>query len=195
MPPKQSASDIVWMPSWRLHVHLVGLANGSHEIESQRLPPSHHQSGKKAQRHQFLVSIARRLTLVNSTFSTMPIFSMCTLKILVTIINAIDRIRRDYLWCGSDENAHRNPQVAWDKVCRPKNKGGLGVLNLKIHNTTLLFKFIHKFYDREYIPWVNLIWANHYSGGKIPHAYPKTGSFWWKDVFRLVDYFRGDAML
>jgi hypothetical protein len=30
--------------------------------------------------------------------------------------------------------------------------------------------------------------------GKIPHASPETGSFWWKDVFRLVDYFRGHAM-
>jgi hypothetical protein len=44
-----------------------------------------------------LLSIARRVTLINSTFSMMPIFAMCTLKIPITVINAIDRIRRDSL--------------------------------------------------------------------------------------------------
>jgi hypothetical protein len=43
------------------------------------------------------LSIARRVTLVNSTYSMMPIFAICTLKILVTVINTIDRIRRDSL--------------------------------------------------------------------------------------------------
>jgi hypothetical protein len=98
----------------------------------------------------------------------MAIFAMCTLKIPVTVINVIDCIRRDCLWRGSNENAHRNPLVVWDKVCCPRNRGGLGVLNVKIHNTTLLLKFIHKFYDREDIPWLNLIWATHYSGARSP---------------------------
>jgi hypothetical protein len=72
------------------------------------------------------LSIAGRLTLVNSTFPVMPIFAMCTLKIPVTVINAIDRIRRGCLWRGSSENVHRNPLVAWDKVCCPRNRGAWG---------------------------------------------------------------------
>jgi hypothetical protein len=70
----------------------------------------------------------------------------------------------------------------------------LGVLNLKIQNTTLLLKYIHKFYGREDIPWANLIWTTHYYGGRVPHGSPETCSFWWKDVFRLVDYFRGHVV-
>jgi hypothetical protein len=120
---------------------------------------------------------------------------MCTLNLPVTVMNAIDLIRRDCLWSGNSENAHQNPLIAWDKVTCPRNRGGLGALNFKIQNTTLLLKFIHKIYGREDIPWVNLIWTTHYYGGKVPHGSPKTGSFWWKDVLRLVDYFIGHAML
>jgi hypothetical protein len=108
----------------------------------------------------------------------MPIFAMCTLKLLVTVINAIDHIRRDCLWRSNSETAHQNPLVAWDKMCCPRNRGGLGVLNLKIQNTALLFEYIHKFYGKEDIPWVNLIWTTHYSRGRVPHGSPETGSFW-----------------
>lgn len=47
------------------------------------------------------LSMVGWLTLVNSTFSTMPIFAMCTLKLLVMVINAIDHVRRDCLWLSS----------------------------------------------------------------------------------------------
>jgi hypothetical protein len=43
-------------------------------------------------------------------------------------------------------------------VTCPKSKGVLGVLNLRIQNVALLMKFVHKFYNRLDIPWVNLVW-------------------------------------
>jgi hypothetical protein len=44
--------------------------------------------------------------------------------------------------------------VAWKKVCRPKNQGGLGVLDLSIQNKALLLKNLHKFYNKHDVPWV-----------------------------------------
>lgn len=61
------------------------------------------------------VSMAGRFTLVNSTFSAMPIFAMCTLKLLYSVINTIDHIRRDCLCRGNNESAHRNPLIAWER--------------------------------------------------------------------------------
>jgi hypothetical protein len=43
-----------------------------------------------------------------------------------------------------------------------KNKGGLGVLNMKIQNQGLLLKFLDKFYNKKDIPWVKLIWSTYY---------------------------------
>jgi hypothetical protein len=86
------------------------------------------------------------------------------------------------------------PLIVWDKVTSPKSKGDLGVHNLKIQNRALLMKFLHKFYGRHDTPWVNLIRNMHKRSGRIPHCSPEKGSFWWKDISRLIDHFRGVAM-
>jgi hypothetical protein len=80
--------------------------------------------------------------------------------------------------------------VAWDRVCQPKNKGGLGILNLKIQNEGLLLKYLHKFYNKVDTPWVTLIW-NKYYRDQIPHAVGPCRSFWWKDICKLMPIFRG----
>jgi hypothetical protein len=82
--------------------------------------------------------------------------------------------------------------AAWPMVCRPKKKGGLGILNLKIQNDGLLLKYLHKFYNKSDTPWVTLLW-NAYYNGKVPHAVDPCGSFWWRDICKLMPIFRGFA--
>lgn len=79
--------------------------------------------------------------------------------------------------------------VAWQEVQKPKEKGGLGVINLRLQNDALLMKHLDKFYNRADIPWVQQIWFKYYSN-KVPHNARKVGSFWWKDVFRLNILYR-----
>jgi hypothetical protein len=75
-------------------------------------------------------------------------------------------------------------------VCLPKANGGLGVVNFQKQNAALLIKFLDKFYNKMDLPWVSLIWHAHYSD-KVPHAEDLCGSFWWRDVMKQVDNFRG----
>lgn len=75
-------------------------------------------------------------------------------------------------------------------VCKPKEKGGLGIINLEIQSKALLLKHMHRFYNRHDIPWIKLIWSKYYREN-IPHAAAECGSFWWKDIMRLVTDFRG----
>jgi hypothetical protein len=77
-------------------------------------------------------------------------------------------------------------------VCKPKIAGRLGVVNFQKLNAALLIKHLDKFYSHIDVPWVNLIWNAHYAN-KIPHAENVVGSFWWKDIIKLVDNFRGVA--
>ena len=81
------------------------------------------------------------------------------------------------MWRGSDSNAKMKPLVAWKKCSKPKRKGGLGIINLRSQNSTLLLKHLDKFYNRKEIPWVKLVWHAHYSNGDIPHATMDKGSF------------------
>jgi hypothetical protein len=53
-------------------------------------------------------------------------------------------------------------------VCRAREEGGLGVLNIKTQNEALLIKHLHKFFNKEDMPWVSLIWECHYSSSNLP---------------------------
>jgi hypothetical protein len=46
--------------------------------------------------------------------------------------------------------------VAWDSATRPKDQGGLGIIDLRAQNTALLLKFLHKFYNKKDLSWVQL---------------------------------------
>lgn len=73
-------------------------------------------------------------------------------------------------------------------------KGGLGVINIEIQNQALLMKNLDMFSNRRDIPWVNLIWEKHYKNGKLP-SHVKKGSFWWRDVLKLLSDFKGLAVI
>jgi hypothetical protein len=73
---------------------------------------------------------------------------------------------------------------------KPKDKGGLGVINLSIQNDALLLKQLYKFYRKDNIQWVTLIWQKYYSN-TVPHLAREKGSFWWKDILRLHIQYRG----
>ena len=68
------------------------------------------------------------------------------------VIREVERLRRSFLWKGHEKYS-RGGNVKWENVCRPKNKGGLGL------------KKIHEWYQvRE--------WSNFFLG--FFHNYPKT---------------------
>jgi hypothetical protein len=64
--------------------------------------------------------------------------------------------------------------------------GGLGVINLELHNEALLLKQLHTFYSKENTPWVKLIRAIY--GNSVPHGQSTHG--WWRDILSLVDEYR-----
>jgi hypothetical protein len=48
---------------------------------------------------------------------------------------------------------------------------------IRIQNEALLLKNLHKFFNKENIPWVQLIWEKYYKNGKLPNHTMKD-SFW-----------------
>lgn len=68
--------------------------------------------------------------------------------------------------------------------------GGLGVVNLRVQNQGLLLKHLFNFFNKEDIPWVNLLWEAYYQQG-VPQAMNPMGSFSWKAILKLIPLFRG----
>jgi hypothetical protein len=169
----------------------LGLPLGTTKPTVQDLSPLLDDVERRLNACSRFLSYAGRLIYVDSVLSALPTFYMCTMKIQKSAIKIIDRGRRHCLWAKKDDwEKHAQSLVAWEKVCMPKDKGGLGILNLEIQNDALLLKYMHKFMNKADVPWVDLIWHTHYNG-KVPHAAPKAGSFWWKDICSLFDQYRG----
>jgi len=169
----------------------LGLPLGTSRPTIQDLMPLVSKIERNLSSTLSLMSYAGKLTWLNTSVTSLLIYAMCTLKFPPKLIETLDRIRRRCLWVKkTDQGEKCNSLAAWDMVYKPKNKGGLGVINLKIQNEALLMKFLHKFYNKLDIPWVQLIWDTYYHQ-KIPHAMDPVGSFWWRDVLKLTPTFRG----
>ena len=128
-----------------------------------------------------------KLQLLNSVISSMPIYFLCSLQVPIGIIKQLERIQRQCLWRKYGKDSGKS-LAAWELVCRPKNKGGLGILNLQLQNQALLMKHLKKFYNKEEVPWVTLIWNSYYHQ-RVPHATELCGSFWWRDIAKHMDSF------
>lgn len=124
-----------------------------------------------------LLSYSGRLLMVNFVLSALPTFYMCTLKIPASIIKQIDRYRMHGLWDGGDINRKGSCLVSWKKACRPKDQGGLGIINLRAHNNALLLKFLDRVYNNHDLPWVQLTWQKLYRRQTAPHSIKPKGSF------------------
>lgn len=99
--------------------------------------------------------------MVNSALTPVTTYPMCTVKMPKGVIENINRAKKQCLWRGHDPEKKGGNLVAWPTVMKPKEKGGLGVINLRLQNDALLLKQLIKFYNKEAIPWIELIWSKY----------------------------------
>jgi hypothetical protein len=89
-----------------------------------------------------MLNRAGRLELVRSTLVAMSIFAMISLDVHLKTLLAVEKILHGFLWKGR-KNAHGGHcLVAWDKVCMPKEFGGLGIPNLRKMNLALRVRWL-----------------------------------------------------
>ncbi|XP_074291403.1 uncharacterized protein LOC141618194 [Silene latifolia] len=89
---------------------------------------------------------------------------------------------RNFLWDGGVEFM-RSPLVAWDKVCRPKSEGGLGLKQDLLWNKAAVGKLVWWIYTKPELLWVKWVkevlhqanqqlnWATSGSGYTISKGY------------------------
>ncbi|WVZ61528.1 hypothetical protein U9M48_011389 [Paspalum notatum var. saurae] len=77
-----------------------------------------------------LLNLAGRTVLIKSTLSAIPVHISIATGLSAWATGAIDKLRRGFLWLGSDMLVRGKAKVAWSSLCRPLVYGGLGVPNL-----------------------------------------------------------------
>uniref|UniRef100_A0A2N9H4L7 CCHC-type domain-containing protein n=1 Tax=Fagus sylvatica TaxID=28930 RepID=A0A2N9H4L7_FAGSY len=83
-----------------------------------------------------LLSPTGRVILVQSVTSAIPAYYMQNVTLPARVCSSLDKLNRDFLW-GSTEERKKMHMVSWDKVCRPKDLGGLGLYFTKARNLAL----------------------------------------------------------
>jgi hypothetical protein len=112
----------------------------------------------------FLAS-AGRLELTNSCLSSLPMFAMGIYLLHEATHGEMNKSRARFFWEGAG-NKRKYHMVDWATVCKPKELGGLGILNTKLMNIALMLKWIWKLYQGAEGLWVDLLQAK-YLGGMI----------------------------
>ncbi|KAL9689125.1 hypothetical protein QQ045_033557 [Rhodiola kirilowii] len=84
------------------------------------------------------LSYAGRLVLIKHVLSTISSYWMRVLLFPKNVLRKISAICRNFLWSGSS-SGKRN-LVAWKRVTKSKEQGGLGVKNVFVFNKALMLK-------------------------------------------------------
>lgn len=94
-----------------------------------------------------------RLSLVNMVLSSVPTYHMTVFPMKKWMIKRIDKLRRNFLWKGSEEANGGHCLVNWQRVKRPKKNGGLGVLDLAMFGKALRLRWLWYEWTEPERPW------------------------------------------
>jgi hypothetical protein len=86
------------------------------------------------------LSHAARMELINSVFSSIPVYYMSNIIFSNKFLAKITSIIRNFWWTGVNNDQAKRPLylAAWKNICAPKKEGGLGIRNLVAVNHGLL---------------------------------------------------------
>lgn len=86
-----------------------------------------------------VLSMAGRVTLVQSIRAAILVYTMQTCLLPVSLCNAMDKICRDFIWKGIHGGNHIH-LVNWQTIQESKANGGLGIQKPHLMNHALLEK-------------------------------------------------------
>ena len=89
-----------------------------------------------------LLNKAGRTVLIKSTLSAIQTHTALAVKICPWTIKCIDKICRGFLWRGAASAKGGHCLLAWPRVCRPPELGGLGIVDLECFGYALRMRWL-----------------------------------------------------
>ncbi|XP_048491667.1 uncharacterized protein LOC125492950 [Beta vulgaris subsp. vulgaris] len=137
------------------------------------------------------ISYQGRLVLVNAVLLSIQVYWAQMFVLPKKVIHEIQMVCRAYLW-SDNYFSSSGGYVAWEKVCRPKNAGGLGVRNLECWNMATMGRYawaLETKKDNLWIKWVNELYVKNENWWDYK---PTQGCSWyWKKICEVKDVLKG----
>jgi hypothetical protein len=163
--------------------HLYWPANGVTKTKGGTVCPLMNIVKRQLTSISSMLTHVGKLQLVKSILSSLPTFTMCYVSVLVVVLEDIDKTMRHCMWRNYDANAKSKPLVAWRKRQYQRRKEGLvlSIFEAKIWPFFSMLSNLDKFFNKQNIPYVTLIWNTYYSNGGLPQTEKEKNPFGGRD--------------
>ena len=134
---------------------------------------------KWKQRH---ISFGGRVTLIKSILTSIPIYFFSFFRVPIRVVDKLVRIQRRFLWGGGDDH-NKIAWVNWERICLPKESGGLGIKDINKFNLALLGKWKWNLFHHHGELWTKVL-ESKYGGwrGLDEASCDNSASIWWRDL-------------
>src|SRR5438128_2196884 len=101
-----------------------------------------------------------KLVLSNACLANLPNYLMAVYLLQDRVHEQFDKVRSRFSWEGPRDE-HKYHTVWWASLCRPKDVGGLGIINTIIMNIALMLKWVWRLLSGDDSLWANLMRAKY----------------------------------
>jgi len=124
--------------------------------------------------------------LLNSVLSGLLMFTMSFFEIPKGVLENLDHFRSRFFWQGSSEKL-KYRLGKWDILCRPKDQGGLGILDLQLQNKCLLAKWLVDLLNTDGM-WQTLLTNKYLRSKSLTQVKTKPyDSYFWRGLMHVKD--------
>lgn len=119
--------------------------------------------------------------LLKSTGSSISAFAMSCFRLLKTIIDKLSSMLAAFWW-GSDSCRRKIHWVSWERLCLPKELGGMGFRDLESFNLAMLAKQAWKLFTSPDVLSVRLLKSMYFPGDFLSATLGSRPSFAWMSL-------------
>ncbi|KAH9671615.1 putative ribonuclease H protein [Citrus sinensis] len=135
------------------------------------------------------LSLAGRITLVQSVIQALPVYAMQSTKITVSVLTKIEQSCKHFIWSGNADQRKLN-LIRWDTLYQPKSCGSLGLKDLSHMNMALLMKIGWGLVNSPNTFWVQVLTSKYKVDTMCLSGSLQTrnGSYLWRAVGKVWDH-------
>ncbi|KAJ3696581.1 hypothetical protein LUZ61_000286 [Rhynchospora tenuis] len=140
-----------------------------------------------------MLSDAGLLVLIKSVLTSIPVYCMTMEMLPKKIIKEMNSLMAKFFWGKTNQTRYLS-FIAWSKICKPVQMGGLGVKDLQMFGEALFMKIVWALMSEEDKPWVKICKAKYYPNvGYWIARNSAVCSKMWSQVLKMRNRFLGQV--